>query len=133
MRALRRAVKNRLACCVRDVVCNEAVPFRPYCGGVVTRTRNVSEYILVLALCLVCSCDPGNFGSKTAQFASRLIILVVLCAFSETSDVTPSSLGRFGTWCNLKTGNFLRHWYSWLPSDRPTATDDYTRQPCCWA
>jgi len=30
-----------------------AVPFRPYCGGVVTRTRNVSEYILVLALCLV--------------------------------------------------------------------------------
>jgi len=30
-----------------------AVPFRPYCEGVVTRTRNVSEYMLVLALCLV--------------------------------------------------------------------------------
>ena len=30
-----------------------AVPFHPYCGGVVTRTRNVSEYMLVLALCLV--------------------------------------------------------------------------------
>ena len=30
-----------------------AVPFRPYCGAVVTRTRNVSEYTLVLALCLV--------------------------------------------------------------------------------
>jgi len=30
-----------------------AVPFRPYCGDVVTRTRNVSEYMLVLALCLV--------------------------------------------------------------------------------
>jgi len=30
-----------------------AVPFRPYCGGVVTRTRNVSEYMLVIALCLV--------------------------------------------------------------------------------
>ena len=30
-----------------------AVPFRPYCGGVVTQTRNVSEYMLVLALCLV--------------------------------------------------------------------------------
>jgi len=29
-----------------------AVPFRPYCGGVVARTRNVSEYMLVLALCL---------------------------------------------------------------------------------
>jgi len=27
--------------------------FRPYCAGVATRTRNVSEYMLVLALCLV--------------------------------------------------------------------------------
>ena len=27
--------------------------FRPYFGSVVTRTRNVSEYMLVLALCLV--------------------------------------------------------------------------------
>ena len=33
-----------------DVICNEAVPFRPYCAGVATRTRNVSEYMLVLAL-----------------------------------------------------------------------------------
>jgi len=30
-----------------------AVPFHPYCGGVVMRTQNVSEYMLVLALCLV--------------------------------------------------------------------------------
>ena len=30
-----------------------AVPFRPYGGGAVTRTRNVSEYMLVLDLCLV--------------------------------------------------------------------------------
>jgi len=30
-----------------------AVPFRPYYGSVVTRTRNVSEYMLVLTLCLV--------------------------------------------------------------------------------
>jgi len=30
-----------------------AVPFRPYCGGVITQMRNVSEYMLVLALCLV--------------------------------------------------------------------------------
>ena len=34
-----------------------AVPFRPYCGGVATLTRNVSEYTLVLALCLVVDCD----------------------------------------------------------------------------
>jgi len=33
------------------------VPFRPYCGGVVMRTRNVSEYMLVLALCLGFICD----------------------------------------------------------------------------
>ena len=30
-----------------------AVPLRPHCGGVLTRTRNVSEYMLVLYLCLV--------------------------------------------------------------------------------
>ena len=36
-----------------DVPASCVVPFRPYCGGVVTRTRNVSEYMLVLALCLV--------------------------------------------------------------------------------
>ena len=42
-----------------EPVCDqiEAVPFRPYCVGVATRTRNVSEYMLVLALCLVHSCD----------------------------------------------------------------------------
>ena len=42
---------NRRSCCVCDIICNEAVPFRPYCAGVAT--RNVSEYMLVLALCLV--------------------------------------------------------------------------------
>jgi len=36
-----------------DVICTEAVPFRPCCTGVATRTRNVIEYMLVLALCLV--------------------------------------------------------------------------------
>jgi len=30
-----------------------AFPFRPYCGGVVTWMRNVSQYMLVFALCLV--------------------------------------------------------------------------------
>ena len=45
---------------MRDVIGNKAVQFRPYCGGVVTRTRNVitrtrnvSEDMLVPALCLV--------------------------------------------------------------------------------
>ena len=40
-----------------DTPAARAVPFRPYCGGVITRTRNVSEYMLVLALCLV---DTSN-------------------------------------------------------------------------
>jgi len=39
-----------------DAPASCAVPFRPYCGGVITRTRNVSEYMLVLALCLVFIC-----------------------------------------------------------------------------
>jgi len=55
--ALRMPSKTPLASdnafCLRDVICNEAVPFRPYCGGVVTRTRNVSEHMLVLTICLV--------------------------------------------------------------------------------
>jgi len=43
-----------------DVICNEAVPFRPYCAGAATRTRNVSEYMLVLAPCLVVRCDDDR-------------------------------------------------------------------------
>jgi len=34
-----------------------AVPFRLYCGGVITRTQNVSEYMLVIAVCLISSED----------------------------------------------------------------------------
>ena len=45
-----------------------AVPFRPYCGGVVTRTRNVSEYMLVLALFLVVIVRPHR--STTYVYAA---------------------------------------------------------------
>jgi len=52
---IRQAHRTQHACRTRKLrmpaAC--AVPFRSYCGGVVTRTRNVSEYMLVLALCLV--------------------------------------------------------------------------------
>jgi len=51
---------------VRDVLCNEAVPFRPYCGGVVTRTRNISEYMLVLGQCLVITYDRIKMGAIDA-------------------------------------------------------------------
>ena len=63
------AIKSmRLLLC--DVICNEAVPFR-----VATRTRNVSEYMLVLALCLVhlvaMDLRRNNVGLFTVHF--RLI------------------------------------------------------------
>jgi len=50
---LRMPAKTPLAGDKIDAHVACAVPFRAYCGGVVTRTRNVSEYMLVLALCLV--------------------------------------------------------------------------------
>jgi len=50
---LRMPAKTPLASANIDAPAACAVPFRPYYGGVVTRTRNVSEYVLVLALCLV--------------------------------------------------------------------------------
>jgi len=52
-RTLRMPANSPLAGDKKDAPAACAVPFRPYCGGVVTRTRNVSEYMLVLALCLV--------------------------------------------------------------------------------
>jgi len=50
---LRMPAKTPLAGDKIDAPAARDVSFRPYCGGVVTRTRNVSEYMLVLALCLV--------------------------------------------------------------------------------
>ena len=52
-RTLRMPAKTPLAGDNMDASAACAVPFCPYCGGVVTRARNVSEYMLVLALCLV--------------------------------------------------------------------------------
>jgi len=52
-RTLRMPAKTSLAGDNIDAPAACAVPFRPYSGGVVMRTRNVSKYMLVLALCLV--------------------------------------------------------------------------------
>ena len=51
--ALHMPVKTALAGNKIDAPAACAVPFCPYCRGVITRTHNVSEYMLVLALCLV--------------------------------------------------------------------------------
>jgi len=53
---LRMPAKTPLAGDKIDAPAACAIPFRPYCGCVATRTRNVSEYMLVLALCLVLLC-----------------------------------------------------------------------------
>jgi len=55
-RTLRMPAKTALAGDKIDERAACAVPFRPYCGGVVTRTRNVSQYMLVLAVCPVTCC-----------------------------------------------------------------------------
>ena len=47
-----RAAKTPLAGDKIDAPSACAVPFRPFCGCVATRTQNVSEYMLMLALCL---------------------------------------------------------------------------------
>jgi len=52
-RTLRMPAKTPLASDKMDTPAACAVPFRTHSGGVVTLTRNVSEYMLVLALCLV--------------------------------------------------------------------------------
>jgi len=52
-RTLRMPAKTPLAGNKIDAPAACTVPFRPYYRGVVTRTQNVSEYMLVLPLCLV--------------------------------------------------------------------------------
>jgi len=65
------AAKSPLAGDKIDAPAACAVPFRPYCGGVVTRTRNVSEYMLVLALCLVHISKPGTERVQALAGISR--------------------------------------------------------------
>ena len=68
-----------------------AIPFRPYCGGVVMRMRNVSEYMLVLALCLVsfCKCLHCHFVKAPVQSywqlqAAKKVALAVTYQTSAT-------------------------------------------------
>jgi len=58
------------------------IPFRPYCGSVITRTRNVSEYMLVLALCLVdvCAFTPVAVLINARCLNTSVCTKVVCCA-----------------------------------------------------
>jgi len=48
-----RAAKTPLTGDKIDTPVACAIPFRPYCGDVAMQMQNFSEYMLVLALCLV--------------------------------------------------------------------------------
>jgi len=64
-RTLRMPAKTPLTGDNMDAPAACAVPFRPYSVGVVTRTQNVSEYMLVLALCLVRKCHQTTAHTHT--------------------------------------------------------------------
>jgi len=71
-RTLRMPAKTPLAGDKIDASAACAVPFRPHGGGVVTRTRNVSEYMPVLALCLV----KYPFTPRTRRYTTLLNVCV---------------------------------------------------------
>jgi len=48
------------------------IPFRTYCRGVVMRTQNVSEYMLVLALCLVVIVSSSISSVQSSNWTSDL-------------------------------------------------------------
>ena len=52
------------------------------CYGNITRTRNVSEYILVLAVCLVSAVKPVNW-----QFLGHIAVLHTLMRPIVTDEV----------------------------------------------
>jgi len=61
LHALRMLAKTPLASNNVDAPAACAIPFCPYCSGVLTRMRNVNEYMLVLALCLVVIFEDKHF------------------------------------------------------------------------
>ena len=76
---VRRAAKIPLTGDKIDACAACAVPFRPYCAGVATRTQNVSEYMFVLALCLVL-----YSATATAVVQSRVhdpVQCIISCRF----------------------------------------------------
>jgi len=64
-RTLRMQAKTPLAGDKMDAPAACAVRFRPHFRDVVTRTSNVSEYMLVLTLCLVVFVFRSSEGSVT--------------------------------------------------------------------
>jgi len=80
--ALRMPAKTPLASANIDAPAGCAVPFRPYCGDVVMRTRNVSEYMLVLTLCLV---EFWQCTNTAFEWKMHFLCFSVLPGSAETS------------------------------------------------
>ena len=96
---------------MRDVICDEAVPFHPYCGvpsilwGVVTRTRNVSEYMLVLTVCLV-----SLLITRRYVYRREIKLLISIDASLKVTDVFSSimeGLSRIGGHCRMNICLFM--------------------------
>ena len=70
------------------------IPFCPYCGGFVKRMQNVSEYMLVLALCLVVFCCivvplSGCESSASYPHGFETSIFAFLCEKSMHHNQSP--------------------------------------------
>ena len=91
-----------------------AVPFRPYCGGVVTRTRNVSNCMLVLALCLVMAvlCNTAHHYIFALWFLSSFFFLSFFRLISAIGDwmstILPHILTLLLTLCGLASRDSTR-------------------------
>jgi len=96
--ALRMPAKTPVVSANIDAPAAFAVPFRPYCGGVVTRMRNVSEYMLVLFLCLVTFCVSRR---QRKMYCGHARLCVCLCVCLSVRGRTSTLL--HGTGCNLGT------------------------------
>ena len=88
-----------------DAICNEAVPFRPDFVGVATQTRNVSEYMLVLALFLVSNSVTYD-GEISLQYTSLMLgLYYVVCIYyvlvKLVSDIACRSMWVFSAVVNV--------------------------------
>jgi len=88
---------------MHDVMCNEALPFRPHCGGVVMWMRNVSEYMLVLALCLV---KEAHLLHLYFHEGIKTLLSLICWRYSSTVVVTFAHSVMTGLCKLLSTQNF---------------------------
>jgi len=75
-RTLRMPAKTPLTGDNMDAPAASSIPFCPYCGDVVTRARNFSEYMLVLALCLIFTLSsPVSQARQQVSYDHQLLPL----------------------------------------------------------